>query len=186
MRIWLAIRCFFVLLFDAEKAKKIREVLDGAIAARETKPEPAPAPKPIVPAKAPVRSEALTLLATLQREARLLDIVQEPLGAYSDAQVGAAAREVLRNCATVIERLFAPQPALIQDEGSVVEVPRGYDPMRFKMVGNVSGEPPFQGRLVHHGWVASRCELPSWTGNPSSAMVLAPIEVEIEPAGAAP
>ena len=32
---------------------------------------------------APKRNDALTLLAALQREARLIDLVQEPLGDYS-------------------------------------------------------------------------------------------------------
>ena len=52
-------------------------------------------------------------MAALQREARFLDIVKEPLGQFDDAQVGAAARDVLRDCGDVIERMFAVQPVKI-------------------------------------------------------------------------
>ena len=184
MHLGLAIRVFFAVLFNAATAAKVRQVIDGSSpstpeparpAAPESKPEPRPAPV----ANKPARSEAITLLATLQREARFLDIVQEPLGSYSDAQIGAAARDVLKNCASVLERLFGPQPVLAQDEGSDVEVPKGYDPMKMRIVGNVTGDPPFRGKLVHHGWMATRCELPAWSGAANSANVVAPIEVEV-------
>jgi hypothetical protein len=188
MRIWLAIRSLFAVLFNAQVAEQVRSVLDGAAAPAVpaapalTRPEPPlekPAPVVKAPARSQVRNDAITFLAALQRDARFLDIVQEPLDSYSDAQIGAAARDVLRNCATVIERLFAPQPALAQEEGSDVEVPSGYDPLRFRLVGTSSGNPPFRGKLTHHGWLATRCELPNFSGNQSSANIIAPIEVEI-------
>jgi hypothetical protein len=47
---------------------------------------------------APARSEALNLLAAMQREARFVDFIREPLDGYSDAQIGAAARTVHRDC----------------------------------------------------------------------------------------
>jgi hypothetical protein len=53
-------------------------------------------------------------LAALQREARLVDFVQEPIAAYSDAQIGAAVRDVHRGCAEVIERLFSLKPVVLQ------------------------------------------------------------------------
>jgi hypothetical protein len=58
-------------------------------------------------------------------------------------------------------------------------VPAGYDAGRYRLSGSVAGEPPFAGHLVHHGWQASRCELPKWSGNSQSAMIVAPVEVEI-------
>ena len=107
------------------------------------------------------RSEALTLLAALQREARFLDIIQEPLGSYSDAQIGAAARDVLRNCAAVLARWFALAAICWRKKKGVPWRCRaGYDPQRFRVVGNVSGDPPFRGQLVHRGWLATKCDLP--------------------------
>lgn len=147
---------------------------------REQPAAPAAAASP-TPARRPppVRSEAISLLATLQREARFIDLVQESLDQYSDEQVGAAARDVLRDCRTVLDRLFDLQPALSHSEGETVQVPAGFDPGRFRLTGNVEGEPPFSGRLVHHGWQANRCQLPQWTGSESAARLVAPAEVEL-------
>ena len=89
------------------------------------------------------RSEAVTLLSALQREARFVDIVKEPLDQYTDAQVGAAARDVLKDCGRVLERLFALRPLVEQPEGSELEAPAGYDAGRYRLVGKVQGEPPF-------------------------------------------
>ena len=91
----------------------------------EAPPQPKTPPAPVV--KAPLRSEAITLLATLQREARFLDFLMEPLAGYADAQVGAVARDVHRDCGAVVKRLFDPKPAVSQEEGSPLEVPAGFD-----------------------------------------------------------
>jgi hypothetical protein len=185
-RIWIAVRAFFVALLHSEAAHLIEDALDrsrlppavgsGPLVAAEPKPESAKKPEP----KTPVRSEALTLLAALQREARLVDFVKESLAGYSDAQIAAAAREVHRDCGAVLERFFALVPAVTQEEGSMLEVPAGYDAGRYRLTGNVTGQPPYRGRLVHPGWEATRCELPLWSGKAESARVVAPVEVEID------
>lgn len=176
-RIVLAFRAFFLALFNAEAAEKIDVALEqqSLPAPVEAKPAPVQRPKP-----AAVRSEAITLLATLQREARFVDFLQEPLAQYSDAQVGAAARDVHRGCAAVVERLFALKPLVEQAEGSEIELPAGFDSSRFRLVGNVAGEPPFRGRLVHHGWEASKCELPAWSGSDGAVRVVAATEIELK------
>ncbi len=146
---------------------------------RERPAAPAAAASPPARRPSPTRSEALSLLAALQREARFIDLVQESLDQYTDEQVGAAARDVLRDCRTVLDRLFDLQPALPHREGETVQVPAGFDPGRFRLTGNVEGEPPFSGRLVHHGWQANRCQLPQWSGRESAAKMIAPAEVEL-------
>jgi hypothetical protein len=135
-------------------------------------------PKPAQP-QAPVRNDAITLLATLQREARFVDIVQEPLGDYSDAQIGAAARDVLRDCATVLDRLFQLAPIVEGEEGSAIEIPTDADSARFRITGN-STESTMSAALVHHGWQAKRCELPKWSGSKDSALVVSPVELEVK------
>ena len=182
MRLGLAFRVFVAALFNATVAARLEQALIEQPAKVEPKPAP-PESKSVVVAKPKSRSDAVTLLAALQREARFLDIVQEPLGTYSDVQIGAAARDVLRNCASVLDRFFGLQPLLRQEEGTAVEVPQGYDPQRFRLVGNVSGQPPFRGQLVHPGWIASKCELPDWSGTADSARVIAPVEVELGASG---
>lgn len=178
-RLFLAFRVFFAILFSAEVGTRVAGLLAAPAAepAPPAKPEPTAArPKPTPPKQQ--RSEALTLLATLQREARFVDLVQEPLDQYQDAQIGAAARDVLRDCQKVLERLFALQPLLSEGEGATIEVPAGYDPQRFRVVGNVSANPPLRGKLVHHGWTAAKCEMPVWTGSAESLLIVAAAEVE--------
>jgi hypothetical protein len=179
-RIWLAIRVFFLCLFRRAVAEEVASVLarrGAALPERAAEAKP-PAPKPAAP-KPPARNDAVALLAALQREGRFVDFIQEPLGGYTDAQVGAVARDVHRDCAAAVKRMFAIGPAVAEQENAEVELPAGFDPGRWRLTGNVSGGPPFRGRLVHPGWEAKICELPTWSGNPASARVIAPAEVEL-------
>ena len=178
-RVFLAIRVFFGVLFSGATAKQVERALDGevekpAVAKPKPKPKQPPAPRP------PARSEALTLLSSLQREARFVDFIKEPLDDYSDAQIGAAVRDVHRDCGAVLDRLFALEPILSDDEGATIEVPAGFDAGSYKLTGNVTGEPPFQGQMTHHGWRATTCKLPAWSGTETAARVVAPAEVELK------
>ena len=181
-RLLLAFRAFFLVLFYAETAGRVKEALDRR--ASEPQGESAQIPK-MAPAKKPAkprirRSEAVTLLASLQREARFVDFIQESLAGYSDAQIGAAVRDVHRGCEAVLHRVFALRPVVAGDEDADIEVERGFDAGRFQLVGNVAGEPPFRGRLVHHGWEATQCDLATWTGSDAAANVVAPAQVEVK------
>lgn len=177
-RIGLAFKAFCAILFNAEQAERIARLMVSPPAAepppRQAAPEPPPAPKPS-------RSEALTLLETFQREARLIDFLEEELDGYTDAQVGAAVREVHRGCRDVLHRLFAIGPLLDQPEGTSYEVAETDPSARIRLTGKVVETRPVTGRLVHTGWQAARCDLPVWTGEPADARILAPAEVEISP-----
>ncbi len=178
-RLLLAFRAFFRILFNRALAEQIEPLLIAGPGAPPAEPKPAPKPKPPPKPAAPARSEALTLLASLQREARFVDFLRESLDDYADAQVGAAARDVHRGCAAVVERFFALRPLVDGEEGKEIEVPGGFDPGRFRLTGNVAGSPPFRGRIVHHGWEATACNVPEWTGGEAAARVVAPAEVEL-------
>jgi hypothetical protein len=180
-RILLAFRVFFLTLFNGAVAGRVAEIFNRAaapepVAAPQPKPQPAPKPPKEKP---PARSEAITLLAALQREARFVDFIQESLAGYTDAQIGAAARDVHRCCGALLDRMFALRPAVKEEENSEVEVADGFDPSRWRLTGNVTGQPPFRGRLVHPGWEATACELPTWSGSASAARIVAPAEVEL-------
>ncbi len=182
-RIGTAFRAFFGSLFNSETATRVGQALadEAPKIGSPDKPAAKPQPKPEPPApKPPARSEAVTLLATLQREARLIDFVQEPLDGLPDAQVGAAVREIHRNLADSLNRMFQIGPVLKDAEGSSVEVPSGFSAGRYRLVGNVTGEAPYRGTLAHHGWLAQSIQLPDWTGNDESAAVIAPAEVELK------
>jgi hypothetical protein len=174
-RLGTAIRSFFRCLGDGQIADRVAATLDG-------KPPPAvarPAADAPKPGSAPLRSDALTLLAALQREARLVDFLQEPIAAYSDAQIGAAVREVHRSSAALLQRFFALQPVMSEGEGASVEVAGSADGGRVQFTGNVTGQPPYRGTLRHAGWQATLVNLPQWTGGESAARIVAPAEVEI-------
>ncbi|MCC7424650.1 MAG: DUF2760 domain-containing protein [Planctomycetaceae bacterium] len=181
-RFWLGIAALFRVWFNGEVAQRVRTALEAPKvpepAAVAPPPKPVELPKPVAPPK-PKRSEALTLLATLQREARLIDFLKESLDSYSDAQVGGAVRNIHRDCGTVLERLFAMRPVLDQAEGATVTVPEKADAGRYRLTGRVTDAPHGAGTLVHHGWEATQCEIPQWTGSDASARIIAPAEVEL-------
>jgi hypothetical protein len=112
----------------------------------------------------------------LQREARLVDLICEPLDSFSDAQIGAAAREVLRDAQKALERMFAIAPLSEAEEGNETSIPANHSPIRLRLVGKSQGQ---RGTIVHRGWKATCCELPTWQGDKSDAMILAPTEVEV-------
>ncbi|MFK7768190.1 MAG: DUF2760 domain-containing protein [Mariniblastus sp.] len=174
-----ATKAFCKLLFNRELSESFQQLVDGTatpkIAAAPTPAQPKQKPEPVAPA----RSDAISLLAALQREARLLDIVNESLDEYSDAQIGSAARDVLRDSGKVIERMFGLKPLTDVADGSPLETPASFDPAEFRLTGNVTGDAPFRGSVAHHGWKATRCEVPKWSGKKSAALIVAPVELEI-------
>src|SRR5690349_1144585 len=95
-RIALAFGAFFGILADAALAARFETVRDAADTAPVPAPAPAPvaAPAPVVALKTAPAESALQLLGLFQRDARLIDFVQESLAGYDDAQIGAAARLV--------------------------------------------------------------------------------------------
>ncbi len=184
-RIAVAFRAFFRVLANALVAERVEHVLKGQpLTAIEHQPVEQPARAPVKaepkPAKRlPVRSDALNLLEALQREARLVDFLQESLAAYDDAQIGAAVRDLHRQSAAVLERMFALKPIETAPEGATTEVGEGFDPGRIHLSGNLNGPPPFRGKLCHHGWEATRCDLPAWNGHDDAIYVISPAEIEI-------
>jgi hypothetical protein len=180
-----AFRAFFASLFNRETASRVQNALNLVIQP-ETKPTVVlpDVRQPVGQAKTapekPRQSEAITLLATLQREARLVDFLKEDLSEYSDDQVGAAVREIHRESGAVIDRLFAIRPILEDTEGAAVEIPSGFDAARYRITGKMTSNAPFRGTLRHHGWEVTKCELPEFVGSQSATKTIAPAEVEVQ------
>jgi hypothetical protein len=130
-------------------------------------------PPPPKPNPEPVR-----LLGLLQREARLLDFLMENLAAYDDQQIGASVRDIQAKSQGVIKKHLTMEPVLGQEEGSRVTVPVGFDPSAIRLVGNVSGQPPFHGTLQHAGWRVRTISLPT-PSEGQDEFVLMPAEVEL-------
>lgn len=174
MAFGLALRSFWKTLTDKKIAEAVALALDGeplVPALPESKPAPAPA-KPTAPSQSP----AITLLAALQRDARLLDLVFENLDAYQDAQIGAAARPCLKQCRESLERLVPMQRVIEGEENTVVDIPADAAATRVRWVDDAAGGT--RGRLVHAGWCAKSVELPVWSGPKADANVVAPAQVQ--------
>lgn len=123
-------------------------------------------------------ASGLAVLALLQREGRLVDFLQEDVAAFSDAEIGAAARVVHAGSRKVLAQYLTLEPALADSEGATVAVPAGFDAQRIRLTGNIAGQPPFRGALKHHGWVATSVRLPAMSAA-LDPRVIAPAEVEL-------
>ena len=125
-----------------------------------------------------VEQGALTLMSMLQREGRLIDFLMEDVTSFSDADVGAAARAVHEGCKKVCLQNFGVKPLRDEPEESTVTVDKGYDNQSIRLVGNVTGDAPYKGLLVHGGWKADKITLPQKSEG-ADAKILAPAEVEL-------
>jgi uncharacterized protein DUF2760 len=120
---------------------------------------------------------ALALAAWLQREGRLIDFLQEDIDDYDDDQIGAAVRAIHKGCKKVMDEGFALERILEGEEESPVTVPEGFDPVTISLSGKVSGDPPFKGTLMHHGWRSTAVKVP--VSETVDTKVLAAAEVEL-------
>ncbi|MBM6550130.1 DUF2760 domain-containing protein [Marinomonas ostreistagni] len=121
---------------------------------------------------------ALQLLQLLQQEARFIDFVKESIDGYSDADVGAAARQIHSGCAKVVSQYFTVDVVNDAPENSRIEVAADYDPKAIKLEGRVQGDGPYSGTLIHPGWQVTATNLPK-VSNTDGLHILAPAEVEV-------
>lgn len=124
------------------------------------------------------QKRSLLLFSMLQREGRLMDFFSEDLAQYDDAQIGAAVRGVQDACKKIVEKHLKPRAVMDAAEGDTVTVPPGFDPAAVKLSGRVTGDPPFEGVLRHHGWKAGKFDLPTVSGA-GDPRIISPAEVEI-------
>jgi len=98
--------------------------------------------------------------------------------AYSDADIGGAARVVHEGCRKVIREYLHIEPVREEAEGARLTLPAGFDAAAVRLTGNVVGQPPFTGTLMHRGWRVSQITLPRLAEG-HDVRVLAPAEVEL-------
>jgi len=165
------------VLFQPALAARVRDLRDG-VAAPAPAPSPAPAAPPAPPLREAPHEAALQLLGLLQRDARFIDFIEEDVKAYSDADIGAAARVVHEGCRKVLREHFSIQPLRSETEGSRVTLPEGFDAAAVRVTGNVVGKAPFTGTLSHRGWRVADTRLPKLAAGHDAA-ILAQAEVEL-------
>jgi hypothetical protein len=179
MRLMLAIRAFFAILFGSPIPFELLP---------EPKELPAPPPPPPPPPPQIIEVEkkgpspeaiAVRALAVFQTQGRLLDFLSEEIESYADADIGAAVREIHRGCKRALNDHFKITPVRTEDEDSVIHIPEGFDPAEIRLVGNVVGKPPFNGTLKHKGWRVVEVHLPNIPEG-SGQKVIVPAEVELQ------
>jgi hypothetical protein len=161
-------------------------LLNGGKTEPKTQPTAATAPRPdtvppLVPAANQAEAEIVAFLALLQEKGRFVDFIMDDVTAYNDAQVGAAARVVHQGCREVLRDHFKITPVSDAAEGSRVTVPAGFAPDEYRLVGKISGQPPFTGTLIHKGWKTEFVKLPRIIKTSGDRLPgIAPAEVELK------
>jgi hypothetical protein len=165
MALWMAIKAFFKALRNPNEAKQFIEA-DAA-------------PQITSSEDTDIDLAHLRLLGLLQRSGRLIDFLKEDISTFPDNQVGAAARQVHKECADLLEDLVTIRPIFQDEEGSKVRVPVGYDADSIKVIGNVKGNPPYEGILMHRGWKAHKRSLPRNISEKHTEVIF-PAEIEVK------
>lgn len=195
MGIIIALRAFKAALFNREVAMRIKDVLlnSRAVGDKLEKSTVSAAAEDVElfsdmsslgkKVKTDSRSDALELLAALQRDARFIDFIKEDVTGCDDATLAAAARVTHDRCAETIERFFKIRPLSGISEGETATINlSATNPARERIVGlspsNQKNEVTC--RVAHAGWVAEQCETPRWSGRLEDASILAPVELEVE------
>jgi hypothetical protein len=155
-RLWLALQAFWRILTDPEFAGRVAPLFE----------------------KAPSGPD-LRVLAVLQRDGRLIDFLEEEIDAYPDDQIGAAVRDIHRQCRKSLHDYLTLEPVMSAAEEERVTVAPDFDPAAIRLIGNVNGQPPFQGVLKHRGWRVKEARLPTLPATRGDTSVLAPAEVEV-------
>ena len=162
-RIGKAFKAFFAVLNRGEDAVKIREEIkkiDDKSASIEN------------------RADCVDLLYQFQEKARFIDFLLEDIKNYSDEQVGSAVRNIHKDCREMIFEYFKLVPVIDGKEGDKYEVEEGYSPFSIKIIGEISGEPPYKGEIQHPGWKVESVTLPPRSGE-SDPDIVSPAEIEI-------
>jgi len=184
-RIALAFQSFFSILFSGSLAPEVAQAFGyskaipakGSAKSPETSKQAEPA-KPAAPPKpqAGPSDGAVQMLTLLQRDARLVDFLMEDISPYTDAQVGAAIRDVQTQAREALTRYLRLVPVLDGVEGDFAAA-ANLAPSEVKFIGNVPADGKASGGLLRHkGWKAQTVDLPAAV----PSQVIAPAELEIE------
>jgi hypothetical protein len=148
---------------------------------------PAPKPAPVLPVQPPApatnqaEAEIAAFVALCQEKGRFVDFLMEELTTYEDVEVGAAARVVHQGCRQVLQEHFKMAPISDAAEGTQVTIPAGYAADEYRLIGKLSGDPPFVGTLIHKGWRTQSVKLPRLVNAVGKRLpAIAPAEVELK------
>ena len=162
-------------------SQRLKTLFSGTVELPNQPTEQSEAPIKIVSAaaqKEPENESTKQTIMLLQKHARLIDFIYENIDDYSDEEIGAGARVVHQGCQKVFKEYIKIEPLHAQQEDSLVTLEEGFNTKEVKLTGNISGTPPFKGKLIHRGWKITQINLPQSTDTQSS-LIVAPTEIEL-------
>ncbi len=121
---------------------------------------------------------ALQLLALMQKESRLIDFLNEDLTNYSDEDVGAAVRVIHTGGQKLLKNYLTLTPIRSEQEETRISVEANFDRQQLQLIGDIHGEGPYSGTLIHKGWKVSNLELPQ-VSDSVNLNIIAMAEVEL-------
>ena len=166
---------------QVEQLEEERDLLRTALAEAEKRMAHAQALAEQKKRAESVDAELIHVFSLLQEKGRFIDFLMDDITPYSDQQVGAAARVVHQGCSALLKECFKITAVHQGAEGEKVTLAEGFDALRYRLVGRISGEPPYQGVLLHRGWQTSTVSIPR-VAAPAGAVsqwVISPAEVEL-------
>ena len=123
--------------------------------------------------------DVLHFVSRLQEKGRIVDFIMDDVSTFNDQQIGAAARIVHQGCTSVLKEYFDIDSLGEAPEGQAIKLDENYDAQRYRLIGEI-GEPPFEGRLIHRGWLAKAIRLPkAIDANAAKAGVISPAQIEL-------
>ena len=122
--------------------------------------------------------EPFRLLKLLQRESRLVDLLMEDLSSFDDATIGSSVRPVLAKARKALAEYVQLESVLHAVEGAQTTVEPGFDPVSIRLVGAVTGQPPFRGQVCHPGWKVKSHKIPASQPG-AGGLVIEQAEVDI-------
>lgn len=161
-------------LIDRKSGAPTRPVQNATEASA---PIPIRPPAPILASQA--EAEIVAFFGLLQEKGRFVDFLMEDITPYEDSEVGAAARVIHQGCRQVLQEYFNISAISEAQEGAQVTVPAGYSADQYRLIGKLSGEPPFTGTLLHKGWKTEFVKLPRILSTERLPSI-APAEVELK------
>lgn len=133
---------------------------------------------PAIDLKESNQDSALQLLALMQKDGRLIDFINEDVNQFSDEQVAGAARVVHQGVKKTLGEHIKFEAVSDIIEGNSVSLDADFDRHAFQLTGNISGDAPYNGTLIHKGWKVAEITLPSVVEG-TNLNVVAPAEVEL-------
>lgn len=155
---------------SGEPARPVEAATPGPVSVSIQPPEPS---------ANQAEAEIVAFFGLLQEKGRLVDFLMDDITPYEDAEVGAAARVIHQGCKQVLQEHFKISAISEAQEGTQVTVPAGYSADQYRLVGKLTGEPPFTGTLLHKGWKTELVKLPRIV-NTERLPSIAPAEVELK------